>query len=312
MGRPLRSHGLILLYHRIAEPAVDPWGLAVSRARFARHLDVLVRHTEVVPLGDLARRLRRRGEGPPPVALTFDDGYADNLEVAVPLLESAGLPATVFVATGCVRRGVPFWWDRLAAAVLQPERLPTELGLAFPEGERRWRVGRSGPRDRSRRRLHLELWDALRHLPTDPRESLLDRIVEWSGGGGDTAGIGRPMTPDEVGMLARSRGMRVGAHSVSHAELPALSAAAATTEIRESLRDCAEWTGADPEAFAYPSGRWDRATVSLVRASGVDHACAGQPGLVWRSTDPLLLPRMSVGDWSEGTFERRLRRWWLP
>ena len=98
--RRRRPHGLILSYHRIAAPSWDPWDLCVSPEHFEKQLEVLAHRAELVPLSDLASQLRAGRRGRPVVALTFDDGYADNLHVAQPLLERYGAPATVFIATG--------------------------------------------------------------------------------------------------------------------------------------------------------------------------------------------------------------------
>src|SRR4051812_20673200 len=101
-GRAVRSHGagVILLYHRIAELHVDPWELAVSPAHFDEHLRVIRTRATVLSLHDLLRHLRSNSLPPRAVAVTFDDGYADNACTALPLLEHHDTPATFFVTTG--------------------------------------------------------------------------------------------------------------------------------------------------------------------------------------------------------------------
>src|SRR3712207_2771196 len=96
------DRAVVLLYHRVERLHSDPVALAIRPERFEEHLEVVRRTAEPMPLGEL---MRRRGEGTMPrraVAVTIDDGYADVLERAVPLLERHGVPATLFVSTGPV------------------------------------------------------------------------------------------------------------------------------------------------------------------------------------------------------------------
>src|SRR3954470_15948888 len=108
-----RPPALILLYHRVATPTRDPQLLSVSPERFAEHLEVVRRCAEPVALAGILAQ----GEGPR-AAITFDDGYADNLHEAAPLLAAAGVPATVFVVSGQVGTTDEFWWDELERVLL--------------------------------------------------------------------------------------------------------------------------------------------------------------------------------------------------
>src|SRR6267378_1680428 len=104
--RPPEPRPLILMYHRIANEPADPWGLAVSPAHFEEQLLVLRRTRRPVPLTEFVRHLAAGRLHPSAVAMTFDDGYADNLFAARPRLAAADVPATVFLATGFLdRRG---------------------------------------------------------------------------------------------------------------------------------------------------------------------------------------------------------------
>src|SRR5712671_329835 len=105
------SDPLILMYHRVSDSGPDPWGLGVSPRHFTEHLQVLRRHANPVALRQLPRRARKRG--PRTVVVTFDDGYADNVVAALPLLRGHDIPATVFVATALLGKSQAFWWDEL-------------------------------------------------------------------------------------------------------------------------------------------------------------------------------------------------------
>jgi len=99
-----RPGGLVLLYHRIADAddAVDPFSLCVSRRHFADHLEILQRFATVVSLEEMWLAAREGRLPPRSIAVSFDDGYADNLYNAKPLLEEYGSPATVFVVAEAV------------------------------------------------------------------------------------------------------------------------------------------------------------------------------------------------------------------
>jgi peptidoglycan/xylan/chitin deacetylase (PgdA/CDA1 family) len=106
------------MYHRIADDPVDHWRLAVSPARFEEQLHVLRRTRNPLPLVNFVRHLMARTLPANAVALTFNDGYVDNLVAGKPRLAAADVPATVFLATGYVDRPVGFWWDELARLIL--------------------------------------------------------------------------------------------------------------------------------------------------------------------------------------------------
>jgi len=109
---------VILMYHRIADEPNDPWSLAVSPAHFEEHLRVLSRTRHPLALTEFIAKLRAGTLPPRAVAVTFDDGYVDNLTAGKPRLTAADVPATVFLATGFIDRREPIWWDELACLVL--------------------------------------------------------------------------------------------------------------------------------------------------------------------------------------------------
>src|SRR5205814_7651707 len=119
--------GLVLLYHRIVELRSEPWNLSVAPRRFEEQMEALRAVASPVAL---ARIVRALGGGEIPdraVAITFDDGYADNQAAALPVLERHGVPATVFVTTGFVGQPLEMWWDQLERILLLPGTLPRSV-----------------------------------------------------------------------------------------------------------------------------------------------------------------------------------------
>jgi peptidoglycan/xylan/chitin deacetylase (PgdA/CDA1 family) len=136
-----RPIGLILLYHRVAAPGTDPQLLSVTPERFAGHMAYLSRDFEVVSLRELVERKSKAGHRSRVVAVTFDDGYADNLSQAKPILESFRVPATVFVSTAALETGSALWWDALEHLLLHPSSLPSALTLQIDGQRLEWELG---------------------------------------------------------------------------------------------------------------------------------------------------------------------------
>src|ERR1700730_15153034 len=95
LSRGASPAGIILMYHRVNDAVQDPWELCVAPANFEEHLEVLRKYS-CVPLEKMEDGKRKDRY----VALTFEDGYADNLHVAIPMLEHFDMPAAFFITTG--------------------------------------------------------------------------------------------------------------------------------------------------------------------------------------------------------------------
>ena len=326
MTPPLGPVGLVLMYHRVAEPAIDPWRLCVSPRHFGEQLDVLRAHADVVALQGLVDALPAGGTTRPTVAVTFDDGYVDNLRDAKPLLEHAGLPATVFVATGYLGGERPFWWDELADLLLCAGTLPPSLTLgiggvthrwdldasaAYSEADwrrhRAWRAPDDPPT--ARHRLFVELWRLLQHASRPRQLYLLNVLRGWAAAPVTGTGAERAVTIDELHALAAGGLIEIGAHTVTHPILKGLAGAVQLSELRQSKARLEELLDRPIESFAYPYGTAAPDTVALVAEAGFSRACTTSAGTVPRGGDPLRLPRFTVEDWDGGEFLQQLTRW---
>jgi peptidoglycan/xylan/chitin deacetylase (PgdA/CDA1 family) len=314
--RPLRRrttpHGLVLMYHRVARPLTDPWTLSVSPENFRDHLAVLTRQVQIVPLTELPQRLSRaRSNERPAVAITFDDGYVDNLEEALPILQQFAAPATVFIATSWIGKTEPFWWDALAAMVLGPQPLHEPIDVQLGAARFKWEPCRSTS-ERGRQALHRSLWAHLQVLDDPQRFRALQQIADCYGGTGLLDRAARPMTVAEVRRLHASNLVEIGSHTAKHRPLPTLPPELQREEICNSRLQCEQWTGISPASFSYPYGEFDEHTPAMVAGAGYALACSTETELVWPETSPYLLPRFVVLDWSAARFERQLRQVWLP
>lgn len=329
-ARWFASRALILLYHRVIDlPSPDPFLLSVTPQHFAEHLEILREHGHLMQLQQLAQALRDGNLPRRAVAITFDDGYANNLHHAKPLLQRYDIPATVFVTTGYVGGQREFWWDELERLLLQPGTLPETLRLTVNGSPCQWQLGDSAYYDAEmywrhccwnigqdepglRQRLYRALYQLLRPLPDGERRQVLDELLAWAGAEPVARPTHRALSPDEIVHLAKGGLVEIGAHTVTHPALAELPAAAQQSEIQGSKSRLQEILGCTVISFAYPYGsrrHYTPETTAIVQEAEFGSACSGPSGLVWRGADRFQLPRISVRDWDGEAFESRLQEW---
>jgi peptidoglycan/xylan/chitin deacetylase (PgdA/CDA1 family) len=306
---PQAPEPAILMYHRIGVESFDPWGLAVAPAHFAQQLEWLARHRTVLPLAEFAAMHREQRLPRDAVALTFDDAYACNAEIAVPMLERNGLAATIFVPAELIERGEEFWWDDLERIVLdypgpslQLAGEKVMLGKREP-GDRHWPPDR--PPGTVRQRIFHSLWSKLRELEPAALAAAMEQLREQSESSANPRPTHRPMTPDEV-KSARSTTVEIGAHSLTHPSLPRLSPAEKRHEIVDSVARCAAISGVTPRTMAYPYGDFDAESETLAEDAGFTCACTTEHAFVRPEARAFALPRRQVGDWDARRLARML------
>lgn len=298
------------MYHRIADEAFDPWGLAVSPAHFAAHLEWLAEHRTVLRLQDFADLHRRRALPSDAVAITFDDGYACNAEIAAPLLERFQMPATIFLPVQLIEEGGPFWWDELEQIVLEHEAstlsVDGEEVAIGPrrEDDRRWGAGSKArtARQSALQAVHARL---VTKAPAEIAKAMKD-LRRQAGGSRANASSKAVMDAGQVRRTA-SGFVEFGSHALTHPWLPALTDAEASREIRDSVERCQALTGVRPSAFAYPFGAFDDRSVRLSEEAGFACACATGDTAVNTNSPLFALRRVQVPDASAAALARRLK-----
>lgn len=324
-GRRLRDAllpgGLILSYHRVADAAFDPWGVAVSPAHFEEHLAVIRRFGQPVRLSQLTDRLKEGKSVKGTVVLTFDDGYADNYSNAYPLLEKYDIPATVFVVSGAIDARRAFWWDELSTLLLRPSRLPPVLELpirsnthrielaeaaVYSEADRRRDMASSIWHTEPGTRLHFyrEVWVLLQQLTASEQVAALNHLQEWASLPSSTLVRSLTMSAQQICHLAAAGLIEIGGHTVTHARLPCHDEDYQRHEIASDKTTLEEISERPVTSFAYPHGDHCPTTLRLVRAAGYERACAGAWGRVRSRANPFLLPRYEVSNWDGGRFAR--------
>ena len=284
---------LLLSYHRaavdFARSAREALpSMIVSAATLRRQLEQLARRWEIVSLSEAARILAEgpRGPGRAFVAVTFDDGYADNHAVALPVLAALRVPATVYVATGFTGSADRFAHDRIYAALRELARrgLPPEQATLSPRLQALLTAAAAA--------RPAETLDRL--IATVPHGVLLELAAALEArtglSPGDLPAGTRPLDWDEVEALDAA-GLDVGGHSVRHAALPLLPLEEARREI-EGCRDAiAARLGRRPRHFAYPNGLHSAAIRGAVRDAGFETGSTTDDRENVRGGDPYALRR---------------------
>ena len=318
--RPARPQPLILMYHRVAAPVVDPWGLAVHPDRFAAHMEVLREQRTPLGMSEIVRRLQDGTLPGNAVGVTFDDGYVDNVSDARPRLAAAGVPATIFLVADALGQPREFWWDEVARGILsRREALDCEIPvnggscrLTFPAASGAEEDLRANGSWRAwlepctaRQQTFLDFWRRLRDVRASVRDEAMNQFREAANlPAADPGDL--PMALDDVAQLVRDGLFEIGGHTLTHQPLPALAPEERRREIAEGKRRCEQLAGREVRGFAYPHGALDDDCRAAVRASGFTWACTTAAGPVQRSSDPHALPRLFVEDWDAATFEAAL------
>jgi peptidoglycan/xylan/chitin deacetylase (PgdA/CDA1 family) len=327
MRSKFMSGAIILIYHRVAELSVDPQRLSVSPHYFAEHLEILKKYCTPLSLTQLNGVLADAQLPHNPAVITFDDGYADNLAQAKPLLERHGIPATVFVTAGQVNSAREFWWDDIERIFLQSAVLPKSLRLEIAGTTLEWDLGDAETYDACayegwnvelaenptrRHAVYRSVCQLLRPLSDARRQETLEKLLAWSGAQREGRRSHLPLTRAELTELDAGEIIDVGAHTVTHAHLSSLPMTAQEREIRRGKTALEELLGHPIKTFAYPFGSradFNSESLALVREAGFEMACANFPGRVWRRSDRFQLPRLLVRNWGGDSFERWLRGW---
>ena len=320
------SKGLILMYHRVAELEIDPWSLSVTPQNFGEHLEVLQKHYHSLSLLQLVEALKENKLPDRTVVITFDDGYADNLYNAKPLLEKYNIPATFFISTGSIGQNREFWWDELERLLLQPRKLPEQLSLNIDGNIYQWKLDQAVnytekdyQRDRtckaweaqpsSRLFFYYSIWQILRPLLEKERQRILDEILEWAVAEPTPRATYRSLLPKELSALAEGELVEIGAHTVTHPFLSAQSIALQQDEIKQSKIDLERMINRPVTSFSYPFGDRTLKTIELTKTSGFNCACSTNPDIVWQQSNAFDLPRFAIEDWDGEEFAKQLLKW---
>jgi peptidoglycan/xylan/chitin deacetylase (PgdA/CDA1 family) len=284
----------VLFYHSIMEdPAPHEQSLGEiirSTKTFRQQMEMLAREYRPVSLDDVSGFARDQKDLPSrAVVVTFDDGYADNLEVAAPILNRLGIPSVVYVTVDCVERQLMPWPARLRYACLTTKK--TQMNA--PEGGV-WSLRTPEERTDSFNRS-LEHCARLSGMTQETYVAAVERELEV-----DSRDIskGLMMTWDQMRQL-RKQGHTIGSHTMTHPNIAYVSDGEVETELGESKRKLEAALHERILHFAYPGPalrpNWSQRSLQLSRELGYQTATTVEPGVVRAGDDPLRMRRIGPG-----------------
>jgi peptidoglycan/xylan/chitin deacetylase (PgdA/CDA1 family) len=287
----------ILIYHRVLREPDPIFPGEVDARRFATQLEWLSRVFRIVPLLDAIQELRA-GKLPPRTAcITFDDGYADNFEVALPILKQYRTCATFFVSTGFLNGG-RMWNDSVIEAVRASGTTLDLRSLSMGSYDLSTMI--------ARRQAIGRLLAALKYLPQSERTEQVEKIC---------AIVGQPL-PNNLMMRSEqvrdlhAAGMGIGGHTVTHPILTRLDPTAARWEVETGREFLQSIIGKRVDLFAYPNGKpgedYGAEHVALVRELGFEAAVSTAWGAASADDDLFQLPRFTPWDKSPLRFTLRM------
>jgi peptidoglycan/xylan/chitin deacetylase (PgdA/CDA1 family) len=287
LGNAGKQRLMILIYHRVLANVDAMMPGEPDAAQFDWQMALLAKYCSPLGLAEASRRLREGSLPARAVCVTFDDGYADNHDIALPILSRHGIPATVFVATGFLNGGM-MWNDTII------ETLRTtgdeELDLRSVDLQI-FRTGTESERSASAGKI----LSAIKHLHPEKRQEVASFIAGFAGKLPDKL----MMTDDQVRSL-HNAGVEIGAHTRSHPILAALDPEEARTEIALGKKDLEKITGSRVTQFAYPNGKLDSdfnlEHRNLLPDLGFQTAVTTEPYATSPDSDLFMLPRFTPWD----------------
>ena len=286
----------ILIFHRVHAQADSIFPHEPDAARFDSLMRFVACTFRVMTLGDAVTCLAHGNLPPRALVITFDDGYADNAQVALPILQRHGLTASFFVSTGFLDGG-RMWNDSVIECVRACRHSMVDLE-SFGLGQ----CSLSGPAER--KHVIESLLTRIKYQNLAGREEAVARLQRVCG---VSELPGNLMMRSAQVLEMHRAGMEIGAHTVRHPILTTLTPAEAEQEIAEGRNQLQSIINAPVGMFAYPNGKpgrdYDDTHVSLVRKLGFRGAVSTAPGVGRAGDDPFQLPRFtpwasSLARWS--------------
>ncbi|MGI9450823.1 MAG: polysaccharide deacetylase family protein [Geminicoccaceae bacterium] len=286
----------IPMYHRILrDDQTDPFdlGLGVSKRHFDEHLTFFRERFHVCTVQE-GLRIQEDGDWPdrPLLSITFDDGYLDNIDLALPLLKQHGCPATFFICTGPIAENLPFWWDLAIAS-------------AAKRNGAHWQSLLTALRLASERHAKSELLRVLGHLwdlDYGKITSLLDMNLAVK------EGLDQHCPPrmqkHHVKSLADHQ-MEIAAHTHHHPNLTKESEPVIEQEIVRSRTILEDWTGQPISGFAPPHGLVDDRVKTICSKQEMAYIASTDRGAN-RDLKPYHLARFGIADAGLATLKRSL------
>lgn len=317
------SFGAILMYHHIQDDGIDPWETCVSESNFREQLQVLAEQYEVLPLSDFETVLSKgqKKQERKVIFITFDDGYLDNYERAIPELQKHQFPATFYIPTQILKGDNYFWWEIVDHLFWENEKLPAQIDLSTESAqlmqnissaaqtrnrpaEINWSAN-SQPPPTERCKVYLGLCSWIKARPVEEQQKVVKQLKGFC-----LQGKIPEAEKMSVEMLKKivSDGFALGGHTVHHPALGLQSYPVQQNEIVSCKSELEELLGKPVRSLAYPHGHFNDDTIKITKEAGYVLACTTEEGTLTQHANPFSLPRVWVKNVGGRLFQQHLSR----
>ncbi len=288
----------ILNYHQVL-PKLDPmrpW--EPDTEKFDWQMSLLRRYFTPLSINDALDRIEAGSLPPKAVCVTLDDGYLNNLEFGLPILERYQIPATVFIATA-FSQGDNMWNDRIIDLIASTSTSSIDL---HPVG-----LGHCAlENNSSRRQLAAKVVQQLKYLPIAERLKKVDALYAANNNSLETR---KMMLPAEISQLSRA-GIEIGGHTHNHPILKELDSQQQREEISENKALLEQWIDRPITGFAYPNGRFgkdmDENSLAVIEQLGFRYAVSTDAGYTSKNSNLFALKRFTPWDGAPLKFHARM------
>lgn len=297
----------VLLYHRVSNYSTDPQMLCVSPQNFNSHIDLLNQKYNLISIDELLKYFQSGKKIPrKSIAITFDDGYADNYLEALPILEKHNTQALFYIATGTLNTNKEFWWDAVERIILiSNEKTNLET---FQLRNKTYSLNTKNKTEKHI--LYESLLPEFRLMNPIEREEKINELSFIFNATKDRESH-RALTFDELKLMSKSSSAIIGAHTHMHPSLAALDSKNQFHEIITSKNILEELLNKDIIHFSYPFGgssNFNEETVNICKKLNFQMVAANFPAMSNKYSNKFYFPRFLVRDWDSIEFENKLNQ----
>ena len=296
---------LTLLYHRVNKIENDINLLAVLPEHFYEQMEWLKQNFKIVRFEDNWEQ-----EENDAVCITFDDGYMDNFDNALPILQQLQIPATVFVATKTINTREEFWWDDLERNIYYGNA--DRSSIFYLEDDFfscAWETDTLEKKEEMYKAMHWLMYDK---ISLEKRNDWMKQLYKWNNF--DENGRSENLTCQVKECLEKDLSLvTIGAHTVTHPSLAALPKHVQREEIFASKAALEQQFRRKITTFSYPFGTkydYNEDTMAICREAGFKKVASNYSGIWENGGDAFQIPRNIVRDWDMETFKKQISEFW--
>jgi peptidoglycan/xylan/chitin deacetylase (PgdA/CDA1 family) len=291
------------MYHEVLPDDITlPAWTIIRESDFRWQMRYLEAHFDVITIDQALKRFHGNIPSRKPFAIvTFDDGYSGNRDTVLPLMESMGLPFTLYVATKAIVEQSLYWYDRVISLLDSQEDV--QVNITLGERTETFRIPWRG-RENDRWQAMEHLLTRLKQIMPEERDKIVRFILDNSGGG---KSLLKMLTPENLNQLSTSDCVTIGSHTHGHELLDQLDLPEILQTLQTANQHIIRMTGFLPKHFAYPNGNFNERVIDQVKKMGFETAVTTIPGMWSYSNCRLEIPRLGIGRFeTKDSFRARL------